>query len=223
MFPQAAVIEALREEPRSRTNLQTRTNQILKPHNMRLSKDAFNETVKPLINSEVLTKVRILKKETGRPMMYSISEGDYAQKQVKLILEMSEAPKLIEYIEGILRSCEAAYKNIKDSIEKNKEKFYTELNENLILLAEISPPMIAKMILYQTQSIENPYLIREIKRLEQESRKLFNQAGALSKKLGKNNHDEFITVFDKSFTEALSTKYNKFLKKNTIFPKPNDD
>jgi hypothetical protein len=68
-------------------------------------------------------------------------------------------------------------------------------------------------------SEENPYLLKEIQRLESEARKLFNRSGVLSKKLGKENHDEFITEFDSIFTKELSTSYNKFLKKNTIFPK----
>ena len=119
----------------------------------------------------------------------------------------------------ILQQCSDAIEEMSDASPKKKTSLYSELNDNLILFAEVLAPMIGKMILYQTTSIENPYLIKEINRIERQSRKLFNQAGVLSQKLGKPNHDKFINTFDHGFTKELSKKYQKLLRNNTIFSK----
>ena len=220
MFTQAVIIKALQEEKRNYSNLRKRTNEILSEYNMQLlSKDAFLISLNPLVASEVLTKKQILKKQTGQPVIYSITKGEYAQKQVELILEIGDAPKLIDYTRGILNQSEGAFEAIKNSIEKNKQGLFDKLNEDLIMIAEYVSHMIGKMILYQTKSLENLYLIKEIKRIERESRKLFDQAGVLSKKLGKKNHDEFIGTFDHGFTKELSTKYQKFLRDASMFKK----
>ena len=48
---------------------------------------------------------------------------------------------------------------------------------------------------------------------------LFDQAGVLSKKIGKRNHDECIRTFDHKFTMELVERYQKFRDENTILPK----
>ena len=51
------------------------------------------------------------------------------------------------HFRNILNRGEETFEQIRDFNEKKKEKIYSELNENLILLAEVLTPMIAKMIL----------------------------------------------------------------------------
>jgi len=79
--------------------------------------------------------------------------------------------------------------------------------------------MISKMILYQNKSIENLYLLKEMKKIERTLKSILDSAGELSKKLGKNNHDTFIDSLDNAVTEELNEKDEEFQKNNTLFKK----
>lgn len=218
MFTQYAIIQALKEKKKNYSELYTRTREILKEYQMKIVKQQFTDSLKPMIQSGVITKKKTTN-QTGNPVIYSISNGDHAQNQAQLILDIGDAMNLVDNFTNILNECEGAFQNIENSLEKNKSTLYAELNENLVLVSEVLSPMIAKMILYQNKSIENLYVIKEIRRIERLARKLFDQAGELSKKLGKKNHDEFINTFDHNFTKELSSKYQKLLRDNTMFSK----
>ncbi|MGY5147592.1 MAG: hypothetical protein ACW9W4_06310 [Candidatus Nitrosopumilus sp. bin_7KS] len=218
MFPQAAIIEALKEQKRNNNNLYTRTREILKENNMSIVKQQFTDAIKSLVQAGVLSKKK-LPKQTGNPVEYSISKGDHAQNQAQLILDVGAAPSLTDNFKDILNQSEIDFSNIQDSNEKNKESSYDAINEDLILLSSVLSPVIAKMILYQTKSIENLYLLKELRRIERLARGLFDKAGVLSLKLGKERYNQFINTFDHEFTKELSSRYQKLLRDNTTLTK----
>lgn len=214
MFPQLAIVQALNEEKRNYTKLYTRVREILSEYHIRIAKQQYTDSLKPLIDSEIISKK---KDEKSNSVIYSLSKTDYAQKQVDLIEEMGKVPELSDYLGNIVERSKSTFKIIQDSKEKNKKLLYSELNENLILVCQSVMPMILKMVLYQNKSIENLYLLKEIKKVERTLRSILDLAGELSKKLGKNNHDKFIDSLDTTVTNELNKKYSEFQKNNTLF------
>ena len=62
---------------------------LLKEYDMNIVKQQFTDSLKPMINAEVITKKK-LKKQTENPVEYSLTKGEYAENQAQLILDVGE-------------------------------------------------------------------------------------------------------------------------------------
>jgi len=118
MFPQLAIVQALKEEKRNYTKLYTRAREILAEYNIKFAKQQCTETLKTLIDSKVISKK---KKGKSNDVIYSLSKTDYAQKQVKLMKEVGNAPESSDYFGNIVKGLESTFETTRDSEDKNKK------------------------------------------------------------------------------------------------------